>query len=109
MSCVQFKPGVSCEGVSLNGIKIIVAANEVWRDCGFPHATVTAITDGKHMAGSRHYSGDAADIRTRDDAGGDQWAPQIKAMLRDALKNKLGKDFDVVVEGSHIHAEYDPK
>ena len=109
MSSVHFKPGVSCEGVSLNGIKIICAANETWHDCGFGHATVTAITDGDHMTGSKHDDGDAVDFRTRDDVGGDQWSPTVKTMLRDALKNRLGKDFDVVVEGSHIHAEYDPK
>lgn len=106
---VQCKPGVSCAGIQWQAIVIIATAHQVWQQCGFDHVTVTAITDGEHKEGSLHYAGLAVDLRTRNDDGVTQWAPGIKRMLRDTLKNALGADFDVVVEGTHIHVEYDPK
>ena len=66
--------------------------------------TITAIFDGKHMSGSKHYTGEAFDIRIK-------YYPKekVKAFV-DALKLNLGDDYDVVLhEGSHIHIEYDPK
>lgn len=63
-------------------------------------AVITSARDGWHMAGSRHYSGEAVDLRSRDVK-----APQ--ALVRE-LKDTLGADFDVVLEADHIHLEFDP-
>ena len=65
--------------------------------------TVTSLNDSKHSFKSLHYSGCAADLRTRDLKG--ITPEEMKVRLKDAL----GKDFDVVVESDHIHVEYDPK
>lgn len=66
-------------------------------------AIITSGTDGRHRVDSLHYVGLAIDLRTHDlDMG------RIIA-LASALKLALGKDFDVVIEGDHIHVEYDPE
>lgn len=64
---------------------------------------------------SLHPVGRAMDIRTRFMTAAEQHA------FADALRERLGEDFDVIVEGPaardaryrhrppHIHAEYDPK
>ena len=81
----------------------IVVAEGVWRDRGLGPMTVTSCTDGKHGTSSKHYIGSAFDVRTRD-------LTQEKVEMAAAdLKDRLGTEFDVVVEGDHIHTEHDPK
>ena len=64
---------------------------------------VTCGTNGKHSRGSKHYSGYALDFRTR----------TIPAAIRPKVAQKareaLGADFDVVLERTHLHVEFDPK
>ena len=65
--------------------------------------TVTSTNDGKHMKGSFHYKDLAFDLRT--------WylsASEQKKLVKDA-KAELGKDYDIVIEKTHIHVEYDKK
>lgn len=65
--------------------------------------TITAGLDGKHMEGSKHYLGNAIDIR--------KWlytADEITALL-DNLRHELGTSYDIVEEKTHIHIEFDPK
>lgn len=66
-------------------------------------AIITSGTDGQHMKGSLHYVGRAADLRSND------LATSQKSRLVEALRARLGRDFDVVPEPTHIHVEYDPK
>ncbi len=67
--------------------------------------TITSGTEGTHMDGSRHYTGQAVDMRTSA-AGINQSTAQ---QIANDLSDRLGKDYDVVVEPTHIHIEYDPK
>ena len=63
---------------------------------------VTSVRDGTHMEGSKHYTGEASDFRI--------WWFTDK-LLRDfarELQRRLGKEWDVVIESSHLHVEYDP-
>lgn len=101
---MEMKAGASLNGldpiVYMYGIPVIDAIHRVviGRD-----AIITAGTDGQHMAGSLHYRGRALDVRTRD------LTPAKKQELRDALARGLGPGWDVIVEPTHIHIEYDPK
>lgn len=101
---LELKPGASLNGldpiVYLYGLPIIDAIHRVvaGRD-----AIITAGTDGKHMVGSLHYRGRAVDLRTHD------LTPAKRTELRDALARGLGRGWDVVIEPTHIHVEYDPK
>lgn len=64
---------------------------------------VTAILDGKHKEGSKHYQGEAFDMR--------RWGysqQELNQLLVD-MKANLGLDYDVVLESTHVHIEYDPK
>lgn len=63
---------------------------------------ITSARDGQHSANSLHYVGKAMDIRTRD-----QPDAEIQ-VCASKLRDKLGPDYDVVVESTHIHIEYDP-
>lgn len=63
---------------------------------------VTSKREGTHSPGSLHYIGRAIDARYPKSCTNRQEFAQ-------RLRTALGKDFDVVVEGSHIHVEYDPK
>lgn len=97
---MRFKAGVfyTIPGI----VKILMASEKVYNK----HKTevvITSLMDGTHKKNSKHYSGEAADLRI--------WAfdpIQVKLVAED-LKKELGKDYDVVIEGDHIHIEYDPK
>lgn len=65
------------------------------------HLTITSGTDGKHSNGSKHYVGLAVDIRTRTMKNPDAMFKKIQRVL--------SAGFDIVLEGTHIHIEYDPK
>lgn len=70
--------------------------------------TITSINDGKHKAGSLHYKGKAADVRTK---GHPQVAMQRIVKTAKAL---LDAEFDIVwedvgLDNEHLHIEYDPK
>ena len=60
---------------------------------------ITSTYEGTHGAGSLHYANLAIDIRK----------PPGAANFVEALKVALKRDYDIVLEGDHIHIEYDPK
>lgn len=96
------------EGVSLNGLDPIVyyhltAIDAIHRVVVHRDAIITSGTEGKHMQGSLHYRGRALDLRTRD------LSPSKREELRDALERGLGPGWDVILESTHIHVEWDPK
>ena len=73
-----------------------------YEKAGYP-LVITALTDGKHMEGSLHYKGQAADFRTND------ISPAVAALIVKNTKEALGADYDVILEASHGHLEHDPK
>ena len=96
------------EGVVTNGIRqelllALIVANDVYSQHG-KDLVVTSLNDGKHSLTSLHYSGCAADLRTHyfEDA------EDVKDVAA-SIKNRLGIDYDVVVEKDHIHMEYQPR
>jgi len=80
----------------------ISIAEKVFSGFGYD-CTITSLCDGKHSRNSKHYEGNALDLRTRHLKGDD--AQKIK----DVLANRLGSKYDVILEGNHIHVEFDPK
>ena len=64
---------------------------------------ITSCNDGKHMKGSKHYTFEAIDSRTF------FWTIEEQIQVKAELQNELGSDFDVVLEKTHFHIEYDPK
>ena len=66
------------------------------------HFVVTSAHDGVHSEGSLHEDGLAIDLRV--------WGfSEAEARRTSAeIQQRLGRRWDVVYEGTHIHVEYDP-
>lgn len=69
---------------------------ETGRDAEF-----TSIVDGQHSKTSLHYAGLACDLRT--------WFLDNHVSFRNMLAEALGPDYDVILEPTHIHVEFQPK
>ena len=95
------------KGVSVNGIKgeIVIAliiCSNIFHKYGMD-MIVTSCTDGNHGRGSLHYVGYAVDLRIRHLS-----KSQLDLILRD-IKEALTIEYDIVLEPTHIHIEYQPK
>lgn len=94
-------------GVRIHGIRpeVVLAAFIVegtMREAGYA-TTITSCVDGSHSNASLHYTGSALDIRTRD-------IPADKLeLLRTSIADRLGMDFDFILEADHFHLEWQPK
>jgi len=65
--------------------------------------TITSGYEGSHSAASLHYKGLAEDYRTRD------IRPDHLERIVSDIRETLGSDYDVVLEATHLHVEYDPE
>lgn len=101
---MRLKEGVNPFGIRPELMMALLVADEVWKDFG-ENLVVTSINDSKHSDTSLHYAGQAADLRTR------HWSPLVASDAASKLREYLGgnPDYDVIVEKTHIHLEYQPK
>jgi hypothetical protein len=65
---------------------------------------ITSGSDGTHMAGSKHYTGEAIDLRTK------TFGPTLRNNLIAALSAELGPRFTVLLEHAdeaqeHVHIQ----
>jgi hypothetical protein len=104
---VQLKSGASIENVSWRMFWVAICADIVFAKRGQP-AVITSGADGTHKRTSKHYpennaSGmvEALDLRTRHVDDPEECKNELQAML--------GPDYQVIFEGDHLHAEYDPR
>ena len=112
---IKFKWGVVIDGIQQETISAMAIVHEEYQDFtynlfkGSRDLVVTSVTDGKHKEGSKHYTGHAFDMRTwTTDRSGIQWSNRRKELFARQLRKALGEDYDVVVEDTHLHIEYDP-
>lgn len=98
---LQFKEGVKLT-ITKAVNKLLQAGATAFASVGKP-CVVTSGCDGQHQVNSKHYTNEAIDLRTFH-LQGDELHTVVQAM-----QDTLGKDFDVVIEGDHLHVEYDPK
>lgn len=102
---LRLKPGVRLYGIRPEAAVGIYVAASVFTEFGY-HCIVTSVADGTHSHASLHYAGAGFDLRRRHVDDDDAEAVQdIDKHLRDAL----GDEFDVVLEDTHWHVEYQPK
>ncbi len=81
---------------------IVTAVSNAWQQCGFTDTCwVTSLNDSVHMQGSRHYTDDAADFRTRN-----LTKPQVEQWAN-VCRQRLGKGYQVIVEVDHLHVEFE--
>lgn len=93
---MRLKQGVKVTGMRPELILAIMAAEDEYRAIG-KEFVITSMLDGKHSETSLHYAGAAFDVRVYPDMDVSEMAASIKA--------RLGVDYDVVQEDSHIHVE----
>lgn len=79
-----------------------IVAGEVYHEHGF-NCVLTSGTDSVHGDHSHHYKGYAIDIRTRDIPG------DVLNKIVEEIQFRLQGQFQVILEGDHIHIEFDPK
>ncbi|RLC81858.1 MAG: hypothetical protein DRJ03_19730 [Chloroflexi bacterium] len=93
------KAGVDISRLRPEIRKKLNVIEEIMETRGYP-LVITSTYEGTHSASSLHYANLAVDIRL----------PDIRTYdYVEALRKKLGHDYDVVAESDHIHIEYDPK
>tara|TARA_Y100000310_G_scaffold336832_1_gene422402 strand:+ start:1579 stop:1881 length:303 start_codon:yes stop_codon:yes gene_type:complete len=98
---MRLKPGVRIRGLRPEAWFAFYVADQVYMELS-AEAVMTSGVEGRHSHGSIHYAGGAFDLRISNIPGAEQLA-------RDRLAERIGADFDVVLEGNHIHVEYQPK
>lgn len=98
---MKFKQGVDIRGIQPETIQGMLLCKAVFCELN-QLFTVTSVCDGLHKEGSLHYQGYAFDLRIWDLRG----ISSIEMGMH--LKEALGAQFQVVVEPSHIHVEFDP-
>lgn len=97
---MKIKDGANIERVRLSMQPVFVEAEAIWRNHGH-ELVITCGLDGEHSAGSVHYYGLAVDCRTN------YFSAEQVVQVADELQAALGPDYDVIVESTHIHVEYD--
>jgi len=101
---MQIKDSATIAGLHIKMRPALIAAEKVWKRLGRNEGvTITSGLDGTHSAGSLHYYGYAVDLRTF------YFDAEECNRAVAQLKVELGAGYDVVLENTHIHVEYDPQ
>lgn len=98
---MKIKEGVVLAGLDIKMRRVLIEAEDVWHFHG-EELVVTSGLEGTHSAYSFHYYGLALDFRHR------YFSEDVRKIAVEDLQLALGKSFDVVLEKTHIHVEYDP-
>jgi len=106
---MKLKHNVTLLGIKNELLFGLVICDTIYQTIVGHGVTITSITDSLHSNTSLHYSGYAADLRTRDDDLSIQWSDNLKYRLIKALRGALTTDYDIILEDDHIHVEYQPK
>ncbi|MBI4379503.1 MAG: hypothetical protein HY578_10450, partial [Nitrospinae bacterium] len=93
--------GATGTGLTADITGIEGTVDSIFNSVASKDAIVTFTTNVVHGANSLHYSGNAIDLRIRD------LSPSQIPQIVNGLRNALGSDYDVILEGDHIHIEYD--
>ena len=96
---MRLKEGVRVAGVRPEIVLAMQVAEVVYQEHQ-SELVITSVTEGTHSPTSLHYSGAAFDCRI--------WNVNPRA-VRDSLADRLGEDYDVVLERTHLHVEFQPK
>ncbi|MEM8798865.1 MAG: hypothetical protein AAGF15_02165 [Pseudomonadota bacterium] len=100
---MQLKSGVRIAGIRPEMVLAILIIERVFADHAVP-LVLTSLMEGRHRRASLHYLGCAVDFRRHQ--ADEKY--KTEAVDRD-LRAALGGDFDVVLEPTHWHVEFQPK
>ena len=99
---LSLKPGVQLWGLHSRLVWALPLMEQIYREFG-QDLVITSARDGVHKPDSKHYVGEALDLRTFTLSV----LQRQEALTR--IEADLGDDFDVVLEKNHLHVELDPK
>ena len=99
---LHIKDGVGLAGLQHEALWAIDRVNEVF-DMHSVDCWVTSARGDQHSNHSHHYKGLAVDFRNR------HLNPRQSVEIVAQMEHVLGPEYQVIVESSHIHVEYDPK
>lgn len=101
---MRFKnDGIDAKGLQPQVVLALLIANEVYKEYD-TELVITSLADSKHSWSSLHYAGAAVDLRTHNLP-----SDQAKKDVANKIQEKLNVDFDVILEPTHIHLEWQPK
>ncbi len=108
----KIKAGVAVRGLQPEMLIADAVVAAVFEELGAHELIITSISDGKHSAQSRHELGYAVDYRrwslqNIEEPGGTYHADAARQAVQ-IIKHRLRDQFDVILEESHIHVEFDP-
>jgi len=104
---MKCKNGVTTKFIKPEILFALIIVDQVYREfIDQDGVTITCATDGDHK-GHQHSLGYAVDIRTRDTNSSIQWEESKKDAVADMIRSCLTSEYDVVVESTHIHIEFD--
>lgn len=100
---IKIKDNVRIDLLQPQMLLPVMIMDQLFSELGHVDAVITSGNDGKHKEGSKHYTGHALDFRIR------HVKKHIVEIILRRATAALGQDYDVVLEHTHIHVEYDPK
>jgi hypothetical protein len=102
------KLGVGISRLEYHCRKVLGIVEVYWAMNNCQEGVITSTYEGTHSVGSLHYQNRAFDMRLPVRLLESEVISDLDDFVV-GLRKKLGKDFDVVKESTHIHIEYDPK
>ncbi len=99
---MKLKEGVNPTGLKPEILLAIIVSQSIYHRYGY-ELTLTSITDGAHNKNSLHYVGLAVDLRIRNITH-----EPMRREICDEISDSLGSNYDVILEPTHIHIEYQP-
>lgn len=101
---ISLKDGATLLGLQPQMLVALMAAHAIYEKRGV-ELVITAGNDGKHSENSLHYAGCALDLRVSNLP-----TPHVDGgFIAAELGRHLGRDFQVLFEGDHIHVSWRPK
>ena|SRR5690606_27313516 len=97
---IRWKDSVGFDALHPAIVLALIRADHIYASLEGVDCWVTSLNDSRHMEGSLHYTGRAADLRT--------YNLKDPEAVAAALASALGPSFDVVLESDHLHLEYQP-
>lgn len=98
---------VLANGADIRGLDLamqpVMRAAGLWREKQGLRLVVTSGLEGAHSPASLHYYGRAVDFRTND------LTIEQAERFTEFVKKAVGDNYDVILEKTHLHVEYDPK
>ncbi len=99
---MRFKEGISLRHLQPQMVLASDVVATVYEQNGYA-CVITSGDEGVHAKYSLHYSGNALDYRTK------HILESARAALASEIQEALGTQFNVILESTHLHVEFDPK